>query len=400
MAGKRVLYISGSAGLGHVVRDLAIAKALRRQDPDIDITWLAADPASMLIKQAGERLHPEAHRLANDNVPAENAAEEGFRMNVFSYLTKATDAWAHNVTVFEGLASREQYDVVVSDEAYEISDAVTNDRIQLEAPLVTIYDFIGNVSMSWNPIELLGTYMWNREWAKMCKQPYSARELALLVGELEDIPDTGLGLFLPKRRDVAREACQFVGYILPFDLAETADQAAVRRELGYGEEPLVVCAIGGTAVGRELLTLCAQAYPMLRERIPDVHLVLVCGPRLDPEDLDAPQGVEVRGYVPELYKHFAACDLAIVQGGGTTTLELTALRRPFLYFPLEGHFEQQVHVAWRLARHGAGIKMAYPRTTPASLAAAIVANLGAEVTYAPIATDGAQRAAEIINGLL
>ena len=85
-------------------------------------------------------------------------------------------------------------------------------------------------------------------------------------------------------------------------------------------------------------------------------MVLVCGPRLDPATVQTPSGVEVRRYVPRLYEHFAASDVAIVQGGGTTTLELTALRRPFIYFPLEGHFEQNLVVAKRLARHGAVIK--------------------------------------------
>ena len=46
-------------------------------------------------------------------------------------------------------------------------------------------------------------------------------------------------------------------------------------------------------------------------------------------------GVKVVGYLPELYKHLAASDIAIVTGGGTVTLELTALEKPFLYFPLE-----------------------------------------------------------------
>jgi hypothetical protein len=41
-------------------------------------------------------------------------------------------------------------------------------------------------------------------------------------------------------------------------------------------------------------------------------------------------GLEIRPYVHQLYRHLAACDLAIVQGGLTTAMELTASRRPFL----------------------------------------------------------------------
>ena len=64
-------------------------------------------------------------------------------------------------------------------------------------------------------------------------------------------------------------------------------------------------------------------------------------------------------YVPNLYRHLAACDLAVVQGGLTTTMELTASRRPFLYFPLRHHFEQNIHVRHRLDRYGAGRRMDY-----------------------------------------
>jgi UDP-N-acetylglucosamine:LPS N-acetylglucosamine transferase len=110
--------------------------------------------------------------------------------------------------------------------------------------------------------------------------------------------------------------------------------------------------------------------------------------------------VETVGYVPALYEHFAASDLAIVQGGGTTTLELTALRRPFLFFPIEGHCEQEINVAARLARHQAGTKMTLSRTTPRTLATKVSANIGREVTYPPIATDGAHRAAKLICELL
>lgn len=400
MPKKRILFISGSVGLGHATRDLVIAKELRRQNPEVEILWLACPPASTLLKDGGEKLLPESDQWANDNIPLEKSAAEGFRLNLLKYLTSAMGAWRQNAKVFEQVASKEQLDLIIADEAYEISLALRKDRDRIEAPFVMIYDFIGCDAMTWKPLEKFLTYMWNRKWATNPTFYSDERNTALFVGELEDVPDKSLGLFLPNRRFMAKETWQFIGYILQFDPSEYADRAETKANLSYDENPLVVCSIGGTAVGKDLLTLCGRAYPIAREKIPDLQMVLVCGPRLSPDSLDVPEGVEVRGYVPALYEHFAASDLAIVQAGGTTTIELTALKRPFLYFPLEGHFEQQIHVAERLDRHQAGIKMQYSQTTHETLAEMIVSNIGKEVTYPPIPTDGTQRAAQLIKQLL
>jgi hypothetical protein len=59
MPSMRVLYISGSVGLGHARRDLAIARELRRLDPGVEIAWLAGDPARQVIAEAGEMLLAE-----------------------------------------------------------------------------------------------------------------------------------------------------------------------------------------------------------------------------------------------------------------------------------------------------------------------------------------------------
>ncbi len=225
-------------------------------------------------------------------------------------------------------------------------------------------------------------------------------DLNLFIGEPEDVPDRPFGLGLPNRRAYARRYYHFVGYVLGFDPATYADRSKIRAALGYDERPLIVASIGGTAVGKDLLALCAAAYPHIRQRVEDVHMILVCGPGVDPASLRVPEGVEVRGYVPRLFEHLAACDLAIVQGGGTTTLELTALQRPFIYFPLEGHFEQELTVAKRLARQRAGQKLVYSQMTPETLADTAVRLLGSQVTWPPLAANGAQRAAELITALL
>ena len=167
MATKRILYVSGSIGLGHVIRDLAIARQLHRQYPDVELLWLASHPATIPLKEAGEKLLPEAHKYADVNFSAENAAR-GFGMNVLAYGRKVRRQFSRNVIILKQV------------------------------------------------------------------------------------------------------------------------------------------------IGKDLLALCARAYPIIKQEIPDLHMVLVCGPRHSIEPVEVPDGIEIKGYVPSLYEHFAAGDLVIV----------------------------------------------------------------------------------------
>ena len=101
-----------------------------------------------------------------------------------------------------------------------------------------------------------------------------------------------------------------------------------------------------------------------------------------------------------LYRHLAACDLGVVQGGLTTSMELTAQKRPFLYFPLRHHFEQNFHVHHRLERYGAGRRMDFDDSPPELIADAIAAEIGREVSYRDVETDGAAKAARRLVELL
>jgi UDP:flavonoid glycosyltransferase YjiC (YdhE family) len=129
-------------------------------------------------------------------------------------------------------------------------------------------------------------------------------------------------------------------------------------------------------------------------------MIVVAGPRIDPASLPSHPGLEVRAYVHELYRHLAACDLAVVQGGLTTAMELTAGGKPFLYFPLGHHFEQNFHVRHRLDRYRAGRCMDYETETPETIARAIAEEIGREVNYRPVERDGARRAAAALAELL
>jgi UDP:flavonoid glycosyltransferase YjiC (YdhE family) len=169
--------------------------------------------------------------------------------------------------------------------------------------------------------------------------------------------------------------------------------------LGYDTRPLVICSVGGTALGGQLLELCGRATAPLRVHLPDARVVLVCGPRIPTGSVRCPDDVEVRGYVQDLFEHHACCDVAVGQCGASATTELAALGTPFVYFPIDGHFEQEF-VAARLARHGFGSRMSLSETTPEMLADAIVHEYRRRGTYPRLPVDGARNAAREIVGAL
>ncbi len=398
---KKILYISGSMGLGHVTRDMAIAAELRRLDPEVEISWLGSELVCRVLKEAGEKIVPQSAEWADENLVAAKAAH-GYRLNVVKWTFMVIKSFVHNMIVFKSIARSEPYELFIGDECYDVFIGMAIWRRLAPAPFVAILDFYNFMALTKNPLDIAGSYFWKCVWEATLRRiiPTPVKS-TFFVGEEDDIPDDKIGFLLPQRRDAARAlGITYMGYVLPFDPSEYADRDEVRRSLGYGDEPLIICTVGGTAVGKELLELCGQAFTHVRKTLPDLHMILVCGPLISPESLSVPEEVEVRGYVPDLYKHLAASDLAIAQGGGTTTLELTALRRPFLYFPLDGHFEQQKVIADRLARHGAGTRLTYSEATPVSLAEQIVTSIGKDVSYASVPLDGALKIAEGVNQLL
>jgi hypothetical protein len=364
--------------------------------PDVDIAWIAGSPASEVLAAAGERLVPEQVNYRGETDLAEAVAHNG-RLSLTNYVFRALNAWFHNAFLIGRVASRGEFDIIVGNETYEIP--VTNFfgfHVLPAIPFVMMYDFWGMEVTSGNVFEKFGAWMLNLVWSQEWRVTARRHNAAIFFGEIEDVPDRPFGFLLPNRRRYIKKHVEFVGYPLSFNVKYVPPRDTLRRELGYGDGPLVICTIGGTSIGRDLLELCGRAFSLVTESISALHMVLVAGPRIDPESLDVPKGIDCRGMVPHLWQHLAACDLAIVQGGGTTTIEVEALRVPFLFFPIEHHSEQEVTIANRLFRHGAGVCMHVSSTSPQDMADAIRANLGIKVSYPEIPVDGAHLAAKRI----
>jgi predicted glycosyltransferase len=297
----------------------------------------------------------------------------------------------------------DDYDLVVGDEAWEV-DYYLHENPELKRfAYCWLTDFVGWLPMpEGGPREAHLTADYNAEMIEHIARYPRVRDLALFVGRPDDIVDEAFGEGLPRIRDWTEEHYRFPGYVTGFDPDAVADREALRAELGYGEDERVcVVTVGGSGVGSDLLRRIIDAHPRAASLVPGLRTIVVAGPRIDPASLPSADGVEVKAYVPGLFRHLAASDLAIVQGGLTTCMELTATRRPFIYVPLRQHFEQQFHVHHRLQCHDAGRRLGFEDASdPDALAAAMAAELDRPVDYRQVERDGAERAAEAIATLL
>ena len=399
---RRALFVSSAIGLGHALRDVAIADALRAHHPDLQIDWLAQHPVTRVLADRGERVHPASRFLASESAHVENEAVASgaeHDLHAFAAIRTMDEILAANFHVFHDVVEDEAHDLVVADEGWDIDHFLHENPELKRAAYAWLTDFVG-----WLPMrdggarEAALTADYNAEMVERIARHPKLRDRSVFVGDPDDLVDDPLGPGLPTVRDWTRAHFAFAGYVTG---AAPVDREAVRDELGWApDEQVCVVAVGGSGVGGPLLRRVAAAHPHAAGRVPGLRTVVVTGPRIDPEAVPAPPGVEVHGYVPGLHRLLAACDVAVVQGGLTTTMELTAAGRPFLYFPLLHHFEQQRHVAHRLDRHRAGVRMDYTTSTPESIGEALADALARPVEYRPVPADGARRAAALIADLV
>jgi pimeloyl-ACP methyl ester carboxylesterase len=190
---RRALFVSSAIGLGHVQRDLAIARELRALEPDLEIDWFTVHPASAYLEREGERLHPITARLANESRHFEAQAGE-HDLQAFFALRTMDEVMARNFLVFAELLREEHYDIVIGDEAWEVDYHYHENPELKRQPFVFLTDFVGCLPMeegnereaylcadrNADEIEHVARYPW-------------IRDRAIFVGNAEDVSDLPFG---------------------------------------------------------------------------------------------------------------------------------------------------------------------------------------------------------------
>ncbi len=123
----------------------------------------------------------------------------------------------------------------------------------------------------------------------------SLRDRAVFVGSPGDVVPNDFGDGLACIGDWVGRNYQFSGYISGFDPAGFADRDGIRAELGYRpDEKVCVVTVGGSGVGSDLLHRAIAAFPAAKRLVPELRMVVVAGPRIDPQSLPGADGTLLR----------------------------------------------------------------------------------------------------------
>ena len=387
---RRALFVSSPIGLGHVRRDLAIARELRARVAGLEIDWLAQEPTRRALEAAGERVHPASDRLLAE-IGIVDAWGGEHELWAFEVIRAMDEVLANNYLVFRDVVRAEPYDLWIGDEAWELDHFLHENPEDKTAAFAWLTDFVG-----WLPLPEHGereaalTADLNAEMLEHVARYPRIRDLALFVGEPGDVVGDTFGPGLPDIRTWTEEHFAFTGQIVD------AEPPGTRNGAG---PPHCLVTAGGSGTGATLLGAAVAAFPLLREQVPGVQMQVVTGPRARIDAAPA-EGLQIDAFVPDLGRRLGAFDVALVHGGMSTGMELIAAGRPFVSVPLRRHFEQQRHTRHRLERFGHHRVLDADAATPERLAAELAAALAEPPAYRAVEDTGAARAAELLAALL
>src|SRR5262249_36050360 len=140
------LYTSSPIGLGHAQRDAAIARELRRINPDLQIDWLAQAPVTRVLEGEGESIHPASAHLANESRHIESESAE-HDLHCFQALRRMDEIRGDNFILFHDVVRDGRYALWIGDEAWELDYSPHETPREKRVPFAWLTDFVGFLPM-------------------------------------------------------------------------------------------------------------------------------------------------------------------------------------------------------------------------------------------------------------
>ena len=326
-------------GLGHATRDIAIVQHF----DDISVKFVTGNGAAKLFSEYGF--------LVNDSyVPPKFKVENGSLQKSLKWLFTYYQYYKECRIIAKEFLQKEKPKIIVSDEDFA-SLAIAQ---QNKTPSILITDILET-----RFTKGIGSFIEK-------KMNQSMKEI-IRKCNVVIMPESGQDQDNIKR----------VG---PIVRTTKHTRNELREKLSFSRKTITL-SVGGTDAGKFLVEKTIDAFSKLKL---DADLVVVSGPSLK---LDT-QNVRNLGFVNNLHEIIYASDLVISLAGKSTIDEARAYGTPGIFIPIKNHFEQEDNAK----QEGCQYEDVF------SLDTLIPQKL--ESARAPVETNGASRACEIIREYL
>ncbi len=326
-----------SVGLGHARRSLTLAKYLRKERKDLEITWFAAEPVITFLEKEGETVPPVCHQLRSLSSVMEAGVSSG-RLRDISKVARSSSSIARQ-NYFLLKSELVNCKALIQDEFIETLLAFMwekNPSLPQHRVLITDYLELQS-SGTLNPLSRLVSWYANR----MLWKGYAACAPRIFADDLDLIPAS--------LKVKAQKVFSVVGPILPDPPAES--KSALKEKIltdHFGvcadHMKLLVIAVGGTDIGKYLISFFVQNQTELSEKL-NCNILVLLGPRIDGTIFGEVKGICLRllPFSPSVMGYFKAADCVICQAGASTLNEVLAVGTPCVTIPISNHFEQEAN---------------------------------------------------------
>ena len=246
--------------------------------------WLTQSPVTDFLEQRGEKVHPASAHLASESAHIESESGE-HDLHAFQAIRRMDEVLVNNFMVFDDLVSRESFDLWVGDEAWDLDHFLHENPELKRAPFVWMTDFVG-----WLPMpdggerEAFLTADYNAEMVEHVAQvPVTARPVGVRRRpRRRGRPAAGSE---PAERPRVDQGALRVRRLRDGPTPRSgASATALRARLGYCRRT-TWSAWSASAAPVSARTCCAawlRRTTRRRRRIPNLRMVVVTGPRIDP----------------------------------------------------------------------------------------------------------------------
>jgi UDP-N-acetylglucosamine--N-acetylmuramyl-(pentapeptide) pyrophosphoryl-undecaprenol N-acetylglucosamine transferase len=312
------LFFSSPIGLGHITRDIAIAKEIAKSFNYHDFDFITGSKAFDFMCNENDSSSEEESKFNVHNLfsPPEFSIKEGKLRNSFLWLLKYVSYFQKSKIKARKLLSTYTMSknwrtapLIITDEDFA-SLSVGKD---MNIPRILITDILGTRFIRTGILSNIEKYLNN----SMCSLINSSD--CVIIPEFGDNRDN---LF-------------YVGPIVR-EIKTTRDE--LRKKFSFNKITILMTT-GGTLAGRYLTKRAIESFERLRKRF-DCDLVVSFSADIS---LFAQGYKSCRniGFVNNIHEYVCAADLVVSLAGKSTIDESLVYGTPGIFIPIKNHFEQE-----------------------------------------------------------